>query len=405
MTNNKQEFLELLFVNNVKVYSSEIDGRFVVTDLRCTNKNLNSFISKLSRKYQGKITYSSFFDECIWHSYRAIEKFDFADEAIWAGVIDGSDVLNLNRLIKYIKVTIENEAKRFVNPELKATTVNGENVMIGLEISSLNQLILTQEGNEEELVSKIAEDMNFNYSSSQESHMSEFSEWLQANKAELMTKRQLEVFQSLQSSDFYEDMSEEDLKMLTGISSYKKLNAIMKRIEDRVVEKFVAQQKGYAELKREKMIDFWSNVVNLADENETADMNKRISDWFISNYDNARVFDLIADNTSPKESVKIVKLVNGTVEGQIDTLILYKLFAGAEKELNRLISTKIPTKKPLYKELAKKQEKYETPCRVYNREGKLIRIEQENFVEGRKKQLRLLPTGVMIELKNGSTNS
>ncbi len=167
------------------------DG-IIGSQLVCTNPYLASLIRNLHRQYKFKIGTANFMAESAFCVYNAIGKFE-----IDKGQLE--DDINQRKLFTYVKNTLTNQAIRFSNPETLFTTqnINGkrQHIKIVIMATSLEKVLMEDE-TEETLHDVVASEANL-FGPKSGYKVNEFIEWFSANKAALLTEKELHILEVL----------------------------------------------------------------------------------------------------------------------------------------------------------------------------------------------------------------
>lgn len=258
----KRDVLNELF--ELEVINSQ---QRVTTRINCKNKALNAHFNNLHRKYSFKISYDTFFTECIYWSFQALEKFTL-ESGSWEGVLDGTNQKGRGQLINYIKTTVENQAIRFANPDTLFTTrkVNGkrEHVQIELVFSSLDALIMDSEGDQSTLINSIAENQNHLDRDTRKYKINHFVAWFENTKHLILQDSQLKLLEELpealndDSKTFNGAYLQEELGILPN-----NLPKYLDRIKERTLKAYLTEfPNGVSTLKQSKATKRYKRLKN-----------------------------------------------------------------------------------------------------------------------------------------------
>lgn len=248
--NYKEIIFNQLFEMKVKYYKSPRDGKYCDTEVTCKNKSLNHYIRQTYNKYRGYSgAYSNFFNEAVLIAYKAIQKFEPLDGVnSYEGIVRGTDELNRNRLINYIKLSIKYNIIKQVNPELKYTTrTNDEgekkHVAYKLSYESLDEVINPDSEDGPITLGDTLTESDSLFSSQSEDYAyknNHFIQWFKDNKEEILVESQLRFLADIESSQSVGGMSPEDLMDKHGpVGEFnRKLSRLGQRVEKRYKEEF-----------------------------------------------------------------------------------------------------------------------------------------------------------------------
>ncbi len=301
------------------------DG-IIGSQLVCTNPYLASLIRNLHRQYKFKIGTANFMAESAFCVYNAIGKFE-----IDKGQLE--DDINQRKLFTYVKNTLTNQAIRFSNPETLFTTqnINGkrQHIKIVIMATSLEKVLMEDE-TEETLHDVVASEANL-FGPKSGYKVNEFIEWFSANKAALLTEKELHILEVL--PQYITDSGTYSMEQVeqTGVRN-KHLKRVLERIEEKAAYAYqeepmkpslVGQYKNLAkrqEVSNEDIKDWLKEAMN-TDENFTllvqdflcSSEQRALNRWFQGKDDlsSAILFKINEGLMMAKEKVQEPKKMDG----------------------------------------------------------------------------------------------
>ena len=408
----KEEFFNTLFEQQVKRYTNSIDKKNLEISVICSNPALTKYFSKLFKKYKINHTYADYMNECIFWTYRAIQRFEVKDEGSWEAMIAGTDKPNIGRVINNIKTTVGFEIYKFANGDAKFTmgkVNNGENghITLKMEMNSLDSLL--EEGSESGNLLDILSEENSMWSSKEEQYsLSYFAEWFEANKKSILTASQLKLLADLKKCRKIEGYTTDDVYEVTGVESFR-INTKLKKMATRVEKAWSKENplnfKNRLEMQRDKELLIWKEVIALVeDEEDLHSQNLRLTNYFMNNYETEKVANLVVDNLMGEDIILFNRIYKnrGTIQIALPAKVLYKLINAVEGRiatLNKMdchVGT-APLKTKKTPPVASKVQ----PCVVYDFNGMFLRMEDGKPEKQSKTTiLYVLPNGVQVPLGN-----
>ncbi len=408
----KEEFFNTLFEQQVKRYPNSIDKKNLEISVICSNPALTKYFSKLFKKYKINHTYADYMNECIFWTYRAIQRFEVKDEGSWEAMIAGTDKPNIGRVINNIKTTVGFEIYKFANGDAKFTmgkVNNGENghITLKMEMNSLDSLL--EEGSESGNLLDILSEENSMWSSKEEQYsLSYFAEWFEANKKSILTASQLKLLADLKKCRKIEGYTTDDVYEVTGVESFR-INTKLKKMATRVEKAWSKENplnfKNRLEMQRGKELLIWKEVMDLVENDEELEFqNLRLTKYFMDNYKSEKVSKMVV-NTLMGDDVILFNRVHknkGSNKKALPAKVLYQLVNAVLDRIEVLenINCKVDIS-PL------KTQKKPTPysknqsCFVYDFDGLLLRMEDGKPKKQSKTTiLYVLPNGVQVPLGN-----
>lgn len=383
----KEELFNQLFEKKVKKHETSQEGSYVDVSIQVNNQALKSNFDNLYRKYKPQHSYSDFINECILHSWHAIQRFEIKDGGNWNGILDGTDLANIGRLITNIKITVKHEIIKFQNQDVKYTRgevdgVKGQHVSLKFNMNSLDSILVSADGADSSLVDVIGADSAFWGIENIEYKTNHFVQWFKANKERFLYKSQIQFLDDLAKAQKAEGYTSNDVYQITGTAGHK-VNTKLRRIEATILKHWVeenpAGQKSLLQLEKEEEMALWADLMELMNE-DPANQNEMMSEWLLDNFDNEKVANTVYDNVDVEESIAVTRLVNGKDQGQIKGSILYKVIKKVEKRVEQLEAFNPiiePVSKPLdvkAKEYDAKKAEWNKPITfVYNAKGEIIK--------------------------------
>lgn len=409
----KEDFFNELFVSRVVKYTNPVDGKRVDNVLISTNSSLQNFFEKLYHKHKIKYSLSDFISECQYWSYMAIMKFEIRDDGDWEDMIAGTDKANIGRCITAIKNTVEPEIIRFLADGIKfnTTSINGEvfNTATSVKFSSLDRMIISEDGNEANLMDEISADMSF-WTEKHDYMANQFIEWFRENKDRILTKSQLSLLKNLQKVAYGDGTtSAKEIERVTGKKSTLIQSQYLKGIKTRMLKAWEKEKSSYAktqlQLQVEAEVTLWTELMDIIYmDDELSFQNYKISQWFAQNINNSTVMNLIYDNLVGEDISNVMRAID---KHEIASKTIYKLIDLVEKRLNKLqvmdtSSVKFYKRviemgkwtKEAHKEYATYHKEFtQAPCYVYRLNedgsiGELLRVEPFK-IDDKKKTLKM----------------
>ncbi|MGB3160371.1 MAG: hypothetical protein WBA84_03895 [Carnobacterium sp.] len=383
----KEELFNQLFEKKVKRHATSQDGAYVDVSIRINNKALKSNFDNLYKKYKPKHSYSDFINECILHSWHAIQRFEIRDDGNWEEIIAGTDKANIGRLINNIKISVKFEIIKFQNQDVKYTrgTVDGEkgqHVSLKFNMNSLDSILVSADGTDSSLVDVIGADSAFWGIENVEYKANHFIKWFNENKERILYKSQINFLDDLPKAMSVEGYTPDDVYKITGTASHK-VNTKLRRIESTILKVWLKEnplgQKSLLQMEKEEELALWADLMVLMNE-DPSNQNEMMSEWLLAHFDNEKVANIIYDNANVEESITVTRLFKGKNESAIKGSVLYKVMAKVESRIDKLeafnpvikaVSKPINTKAKEY--LAKKSSWDKSDTFVYDRQGELIK--------------------------------
>lgn len=407
----KNEYLQKLFVVGQN------------GSIQCTNRSLQKHFKNLYDKYgksQKVHSWQTFFSECMYWCSLAVFKFEIKDESNWKSIIDGKDKKNIGKLITNIKKTVKHKVYQFVaNEDVMFTRGEVENkksqhILLKLNLTSLDSMTVGNDGKPVSLMDIVDNSKNL-YSKHYGYCWNFFIKWFLENKHRILTKTQITFLDNLTKCFHTKEdkYTVDDCYEVTGTPSSKK-NTKLKKIEARVLKCWEKEnpmgKKTLLQMQKEEELMLWEGLMKIvySEDVDTWQQNKLVSDWFVKNLDEEAVWKLVFDLLPASECKEVVNAYR-CLQPTISNKILYKLFEAVEKRIDELLSYEVQSVAFFKRESEvgrwdldahRRYEKYlqdfkNQDCRVYDRHGKLIRIEAlspskcVNVVE-------VLPTGIEV---------
>lgn len=413
MTNNidylKEEFFNTLFEQQVTRYDSTRDGKNMDVSMICNNAALDNHFRKLFQKYKVKHAYADYMNECIFWTYKAIQRFEVKDEGSWEGMIAGTDKPNIGRVINNIKTTVGFEIYKFVNGDAKFTRgevdgKKGEHITIKMDTASLDTLLNTDGGGS--LLDILSEDHALWGNKEEQYSLSYFSQWFEANKNTLLMPTQLKLLADLEMCKKVEGYTSNDVYEVTGVPSFK-INTKMKRMAARIERAWAKenplQYKNRLEMERDRELLIWEELLSLIEDDEDLKFqNLRITNFLMDHYETEKVANLIVDNLQGDDIILFNRIFKnqGLFKMALLGETLYALITKVTERVTVLhsLDCKLTTIQPQATEPTQKTKQY-YPCYVYDQEGTLVRTEDwKPYEQSKTNIVYVLPTGVRFAL-------
>ena len=293
--------------------------------IKCKNLYLTNFYNQLYFKYPKKLSYNDFFSECMYYTFLAIMDFEILDGGNWSEIIDGTDKINIGRLMIYIKNTVQkkiyqyvvNGDKLFTRGEIEGQ--KGQHVMVKLNLISLDTLI-NDNGEAITLERLVSNEQNF-FNVFDGYCWNHYIQWFMANKEKILTKNQLNYLES--------------------DTNCTRKN---KRIRERVL-RFWEQEnplgkKTLREIHKEKELKIWNSLLYLVydDSIDCSDLNQIITNWIVQNMNDQFVSNLVYDSLTGSECQTIVRAFQNPMQN-VPNVILYRLVWAVEERVQKLVTS------------------------------------------------------------------
>lgn len=352
--NTKEQVFQKMFEKRVSIFPGGRDNQEVDTSLEIKDGRLVLHYDGLRKKYGFKKSWQDIQSEYILQTYLAIESFEVEGESeltAWDGILDGTNALQENRLIKYIKTTVEHRIHEFANPEAfrTSTTVEGQriNYTLILEMESLDELLYDNPEN----ISPIQLDDNNNLFSAeeQEYYISFFQQWFNENRERILTKSQVKFLEDIKRLSSDDTLTKEEFEETTGVrwdSRSKRLTRIEDRIRKAWVEENPAKQ-GRRKVNSQGRINYFKGFMKLVDGDiNPMTQNIQLTDYLIKgmkdNKTEKEMFRITNQAWQHEELILFNKLVRTDNSRRIalKTTSLLKVIDIMEKELNSLLADK-----------------------------------------------------------------
>lgn len=338
---SRRRFLHMKRLNENQL--KEIYFNQLFQDNKCSNTALHSFITRQQMKYKGHHNAYMISNESIFWAYKAVMRFTIQDDSSWEDMINGSDKLNIGKLIKNIKRTISNELIRSINDDTKIVIERDASGQI-LHSKYKTAIQSLDAESEKEVRSVLLELVSNNqsyWSSSHTENKTAFSEWFWANYTKFLTASQVKLINAIKkmNHETADNYYSNDLEKYINFSAHK-LSEYFKRIAERTERAYLIEcktfKKTYLQANKEKQQKLWQQLLFIAYEADIApgEVNKQASDWIINNLDNEYVSNLIYDSITGQD---IKSVVNAYKTGdQIASTVLYKILDAVDNKLYEL---------------------------------------------------------------------
>nr|WP_259544461.1 hypothetical protein [Heyndrickxia oleronia] len=339
-------------------------------------------------------------------AWEALDSFELAEGAEWTDVIEGRDRHNLNRVVKAIIAKLEHELVAEVNPNTHRMydPETGGKMYVTINFDSLDRPIYDGNG---EVVGTLGDEVSESYfAPKSQTYANPFVEWFRENRHEFLTRRQNEFIDGLSTglqskeSD-YVDVN--DFEQLAGMQR-NDLDHMKKRIRERTLKAWEKYKAGKPELTRRgayligKIAELNEFIVIAESDDDLATQNQRLSAWLKSKeLEHAEdPTDLISDVLAG--DITATKAFADFMKGEtkaIDSAVLYRIYDAIKTEVDRLkreiasLSATVDPRPIDYEKRARNAErkrkyedfKREQPCKVYNKDGELVRTMTSNMKE------------------------
>ncbi|MBU5211056.1 hypothetical protein [Heyndrickxia oleronia] len=339
-------------------------------------------------------------------AWEALDSFELAEGADWTDVIEGRDRHNLNRVVKAIIAKLEHELVAEANPNTHRMydPLTGGKQYVTINFDSLDRPIYDENG---EVVGTLGDEVSESYFAPKpQTYANPFVEWFRENRHEFLTRRQNEFIDGLSTglqskeSD-YVDVN--DFEQLAGMQR-NDLDHMKKRIRDRTLKAWEQHKAGKPELTRRgayligKIAELNEFIAIAESDDDLPTQNQRLSAWLKSKeLEHAEdPTDLISvvlagDITATKA---FANFMNGETK-TIDSAVLYRIYDAIKTKVDRLkreiarLATAVEPRPIDYEKRARNAErkrkyedfKREQPCKVYNKDGELVRTMTSNMKE------------------------
>lgn len=322
-------------------------------------------------------------------SWYAFDSFELDDSTDWQSILEGSDQLNLNRLVKTIVLKLEHELPPLINPNTKRMydPETGGNMYVTIDFESIDAPTYDKEGNQLGLIGdEVTESFfaqEYDYSNS-----NPFIDWFREHRHEFLTARQNEFIDAM-SVDMAKDtdyVEECDFRELTGIDRTN-LNNMKRRIYERTMKAWKKDGISRREVYLYGEIAKWNEFIAIGEsDDELATQNNRLAEWIRSKSEEDDIDIAYKALVGDYEATKgLVSYLKGEVD-ILDSRILYTIYDEVENYIANLkaeLEAYVPTapimsdseskERNMFKKARYKAFTGPQPCYVYNREGEYIK--------------------------------
>ena len=334
----KEEMEELIKVEKLKVFHSFFekrvtrypDGRnglFVDTSLEIKDGRLVLHYNSLAKKYGHMTVEGDLLTEYILQAYSAINMFEIQgvqedeDELeVWQGIASKTNRLYENKLIKYIKITVEHRIYEYANPDIVrgSKTVDGERIYyrLKMDIDSLDKML---HENAEDIEPIQLDDGNRLFGADEhEYYISYFQEWYNDNRESILTKAQVKLLDDLKTVARDRELTRESFEEATGVS-WNNYRDRLRRIEDRIKKAWRKQapkkksRRRVSTAKRDAYIKELLELIN--NPSNPATQNIEITDMLVEGMNSKYTEEIVFEMTNKAWKGEELILFNRIVKG------------------------------------------------------------------------------------------
>lgn len=413
-----------MFEKMVKRYPDGRNGMHVETSLEITDGRLVLHYNRLAKKYGHMVVEGDLLTEYILQAHSAIELFEVKDEdelEAWRGIASKTNPLQENRLIKYMKTSIEHRVYEFANPSIVrgSKVVNGETIYYRLKMDTESLDNLLHENPDD--VEPIQLD-NGNRLFGEEEHeyyISFFQKWYQENRESILTKNQRKLLDDLKTVAQDRELTRETFEEATGVS-WNNYRDRLRRIEDRIEKAWRKQnpmhqsRRSITTTNRDRYVMELMELIDNPDNYTT--QNIQITDKLVEGMKDRHteelVFKLSNDAWAGEELILFNRIVKSDNSKRIaiKAPMLSKIIELIRSEAETLIPNTgtqydIDNKKDIednYSMLeGSKKETREETIRVYDKEGNLLQVDTIEVEEDTKANniFNVLPDGTWSKVE------
>ncbi|WP_430483156.1 hypothetical protein [Rossellomorea marisflavi] len=323
-------------------------------------------------------------------AWETINGFHLVEGASWDAMADGSDKLNLNRLIKTVVTKLEHELPPIINPNTKRMydPETGGSVFVNIDFQSLDAPVYDDEEGGE--VATVGDSVTESLFASQADYVANpFLAWFRANRHDFLTKRQNRFIDSMsvdsaKDSDYIEEC---DFEELVGMARTNLSN-----MKQRIYQKTMAAWKKAGISRRETYllgeIAKYRELLALAEsDDDLAGQNAILSAWIAGDEDAVEIgYGALAGDR--KATQVYVSYLKGEAN-ELDAHVLYDICEAIEMHVERMkaeLEAYEPSAPIMQDEEAKetnamRKERYKEfagpqPCHVFSIDGEYLRTIQ-----------------------------
>lgn len=312
-----------MFEKRVVRYADGRNGMFVDTSLEITDGRLVLHYNSLARKYGHMTVEGDLLTEYILQAYNAINMFEVQEGNkldTWRGIASKTNRLYENKLIKYIKITIEHEIYQYANPDIvkSSKTIDGEKIYyrLKMDVDSLDKVLY---GNAEDIEPIQLDDGNRLFGEDQhEYYISYFQEWYNDNRESILTKAQVKLLDDLRTVAKDRELTRETFEEATGVS-WNNYRDRLRRIEDRIEKAWRKQnpkkksRRRVSTTKRDAYIKELLELINNPPKPET--QNIEITDMLVEGMNSKYTEEIVFEMTNKAWKGEELILFNRIVKG------------------------------------------------------------------------------------------
>lgn len=284
------------------------DNGVVSGQLRCVNRELNTYIRKIHNTYRFKIGLNDFLEEAAYNTYLSLGKFEVREGRL-------EDWPNQRKLMAYVKETLAHQSIRFSNPETLFTTSHKAHIKIVMPVSSLDIVLMGFDGQSNPMMETVPSEANL-LELKDGYKATHFMTWFRAQKANFLTEKELLLLEKLPqyiNNNGQYSMAQHEA---TGVQN-KHLKRYLDRIKEKTLAAYQADQKGAVIVSNLALLE--RSYKNLMAQEETEDGHIKL---FIKEaMENEEFTELISEGLSLAQQKELNRFYQG--KGDISNKILY----------------------------------------------------------------------------------
>lgn len=409
----KEKFLENYFIKNIKKYKGqERYKRLVHVYFEPRTIYSKKLVKNLYKKHQVTFDYNwdQYMSYIIELVTQAIDAFrPTTNDFKWEELnVDGSK--SNNTLYKFINTYIKNgiitARHDYLGEKVSSKWENGVNkkVILRYPIDSIDILLEldNEPGNFQEI---LGNEKNF-FGKKDKYVFDYFLHWFSQNKNNILLEQQIKFLDEIapyykeQGSNYTPDIKDD----FTLPYNYKTIHSRIKRIRDKVKIFWLEAEpsiKTRLKIKKENDLKLLNKLIHIAYEQEydsVHELNKDITKYIyeqLNNSSNTVLSDLLHDRLDVNDLIEMNTILHNN--GVLNNRLIYKIVSLVESKIKQLeqFDTSV-SKSDLRSNLGWTKEDHDRyqrylrefknqPVKVYNKDGKLIRVERgkpgkKNFI-------------------------
>ena len=360
--------------------------------------------------------------EAVTIAWEVLDAFTLQDGATWSDIIEGKDVLNLNRVVRAIITRLEHELPAIANPDTRRMydpETKGK-MFVTINFDSVDRMLYDAHG---EPVREIGEGVSDSFFAPPDYvyETNEFLDWFRANRHDFLTRRQNAFIDAMSEMTLSKDTDYVDVNDFEALVGMKPcdLDRIKKRIISRTLSAWesnpINTRRGQYLTRQKKQ---WEEFVSLAEsDDELGDLNRRLSVWVsdsepvIGEGPTDFIYDMLTGDVPA--TMDFVAFLKGETDS-LPAALLYRIYDADIDKIDRLRAEidSLPAGKTVWgtdherqahnAEIKRRHKEYTEvqPCKVYGPDGEFLRVEESESNDY--KLVALNPFGMTYDPKNSS---